>query len=308
MRKFILNIFLVTVPIVLFVFLFEILLRNIPNDYSYKKTYLDKKSNKIEKLFLGSSHAYYGVNPSFIMGESFNASHISQSINYDYEILKKFKNSWNELKYIIIPIDYFTFLSRIELGQEAWRIKNYNIYYNFNTTLNILDNSEFFNFRIKTNLKRIYGYYFKKQTKITCTTLGYGGAGNGKKKDLTVSGKTAAKRHTKKTFDFYDENLAILNSILNFSAERNIKVLFYTTPAFNTYVSNLNEEQLKMTINSIISLVKEHDNCMYVNLLEDDSFKAEDFRDADHLNPRGAEKLSIKLDSLINVLGNENYR
>ena len=67
---------------------FELLLRNIPNDYSFKKNYLNTKSNSIEVLFLGSSHIYYGINPEYISRNSFNGSHISQSLNFDLEILE----------------------------------------------------------------------------------------------------------------------------------------------------------------------------------------------------------------------------
>ena len=76
-------------PKKIFSILLELLIRNIPNDYKLKKSYLDENSNKIENIFLGSSHTYYGIRPEIIIGNSFNASHISQGIYCDYRILKK---------------------------------------------------------------------------------------------------------------------------------------------------------------------------------------------------------------------------
>ena len=77
-------------PLLLGALILEVLIQNIPNEYSYKKSYLDSNSNEIEVLFLGSSHVYYGVNPEYISANSFNASHIAQTLDYDYAILKKY--------------------------------------------------------------------------------------------------------------------------------------------------------------------------------------------------------------------------
>jgi len=276
----------------------ELMLRNIPNDYNYKNQYLKNNSNSITKLFLGSSHTYYGINPKYISGKAFNASHISQTINLDIEILKKYRNNWKELKTIIIPIDYFTLFARLSKGKEKWRIKNYNLYYGMNLSNSLSNNLEIMNFSYKTNFKRIVSYYSQNKTSITCSELGFGTNYKGNV-DLIESGNTAALRHTKKDLPYLKESINILNEILYFASKNNIEVIFYTSPAYKTYVSNLNEKQLNLTINKITELADKNINCTYINLLEDIRFSSNDFRDADHLNPRGAKKLSEILDKLI---------
>ena len=47
------------------------------------------------------------------------------------------------------------------------------------------------------------------------------------------------------------------------------------------------------------SLTKNYNNTTYVDFLLDTSFVKADFYDADHLNDKGAKKLTIKLESLI---------
>ena len=84
-------------PLIIIVLSFEILLDKIPNDYRYKKEYLDQNSDRIKVLFLGSSHVYFGINPTYISLNSFNASYYSQSLDYDFEILKKYSNNWSQL-------------------------------------------------------------------------------------------------------------------------------------------------------------------------------------------------------------------
>ncbi|OCB78491.1 hypothetical protein [Flavobacterium crassostreae] len=128
MSKFIKLFALFLIPILVVMTSFELLLRNIPNDYSYKKKYLDAKSDGIEVLFLGSSHIYFGINPEYITKKSFNVAHSSQSLNFDLEIIKKYKNRWKNLKYIIVPIDYFSMYTTLEDAIEKWRVKNYSIY------------------------------------------------------------------------------------------------------------------------------------------------------------------------------------
>ena len=89
MNKFITKLIIFCLPILLGTLVLEVLLRNIPNDYSQKKEYLDENSSEIETLILGSSHSFYGLNPKYFSSKTFNASHISQSLNYDYKIINK---------------------------------------------------------------------------------------------------------------------------------------------------------------------------------------------------------------------------
>ena len=282
----------------------EPLLRNIPNDYNYKNNYLKNNSNKISKLFLGSSHTYYGINPDFISGNSFNGSHISQSINLDFEILKKYKNNWDELEYLIIPIDYFTLFSRLRTGIEYWRVKNYNLYYDIQMSNKLSENSEVLSINVNSNIRRIGSYYILNKIPITCSELGYGNI-NVKSKDLVETGKTAALRHTTKDFSKLNESIKILEEILDWASKNNTKIIFYTTPAYTTYVSNLNASQLELTMNTIKKLVENNTNCSYFNLFEDSDFYASDFSDADHLNQEGAKKLSLKLDELISNISKQ---
>ena len=93
MKQFLKYVSLFILPILVLALSCEILLRNIPNDYIYKRKYLDKNAQNIDILFLGSSHVFYGIDPRFIHAPSFNASYVSQTLNYDFEILVFMKPS-----------------------------------------------------------------------------------------------------------------------------------------------------------------------------------------------------------------------
>lgn len=305
MKRFIKKTLLFLLPIFVLGFIMELFLRNISNDYQYKKEYLDQNAHEIETLILGSSHAYYGLDPAFFSKKAFNASYISQSLNYDFEILKKYENHFNNLETLIIPISYFSFYGDLATDKEAWRIKNYAIYYKINAVNSFTDYSEMLSNNLEINIKRLISYYVKQKTNIKCSTLGWGTDYNSKNtQDLIETGESAAKRHSKNNINLksnqviFNRNVVILNSIISWCESRNVKIIFFTPPAYKTYQKYLNKDQLNLTIETITKEVSHHKNCNYLNLLYDSNFTAQDFYDADHLSEIGAKKLSIKIDKL----------
>lgn len=303
MKKFTTFILLFSLPIVVLLIAFELSLRHIPNDYAYKRQYLDTKSSQIEVLYLGSSHIYYGINPEYSQFKSFNAAHISQSLNYDLAILEKYKNNWSNLKCIVIPVDYFSMYTTIETGVEKWRVKNYNIYYDLNSFANNEGHFELTTGKFSTNVTRLVDYYRNGKNDVTCNKLGWGTNYNSKKdNNLIETGKTAAERHTVKIIDIecFEKNRQTLETIIGFAEKKDIKVIFITCPAYKSYVNRLNQKQLNSTISLINKLCSENSNTIYYNLLNDKSYTSEDFYDADHLNEIGARKLTFEMERIIN--------
>ncbi|MBU2951397.1 hypothetical protein KO493_11885 [Tamlana agarivorans] len=285
--------------------LMEAFLRKIPNDYVLKKEYLDAYSNDIETLILGSSHSYYGLNPAFFSSKTFNAGYISQTLDYDYEILKKYESRLKKIKTVILPISYFSFFEKLEETPESWRVKNYMLYYDMDTAKGLVNYFEILNFPVKTNLKRIISYYFLSESSITSTKLGWGTNYNSENaQDLIESGEPRARVNTyinKEGYQvIFDANLVTVNNIISWCKSRNVKLLLVTTPAFESYCENLNKEQLEITLTLSETIGGNYSNCVYLNLLNDPRFDSIDFYDADHLSNIGAEKLSEIINNLIN--------
>lgn len=308
MRKFIKHVMLFVLPILFGVIYFEWQLRNIPNDYKYKSTYLGKNANKIEVLFLGSSHIYFGINPKYVKCNAFNASHISQSLNYDLAILKKYENNFESLKFIILPVDYFSLYTSIEKGIESWRVKNYNIYYNIATPFT-WDNFETFNTKVPVNVSRLNSFIKNNTTDVTCDYLGFGTTYKSEKSlNLVETGILAAQRHTVKLEnDIYNDNIESIKSIIKLAKKHNSKIIFITAPSYKSYVQNLEPNQLVTTIQAIKMISSKSANTSYYNFLADSSFKDGDFYDGDHLNEIGAKKLTLKIDSIINTQSDKNF-
>ncbi len=292
-------------PILFIGIILEVLLWQIPNDYKFKKEFLDKNTAEIETFILGSSHSFYGLNPLFFEDKAFNGSHVSQSLYYDFQILMKYEENLKNLNTIILPISYFSLYQNLGEGKEGWRTKKYLQSYNIGISNSILDYSEIFTNQMNNNVKKLYSYYIKKAPQITCSNFGWGTNYSSKKaRDLNKTGKSASERHTKnissdKYQHFFEDNINTLDSIIEWCESKGIKVLVFTPPAYETYRQNLNKDQLDITIRTAEEICSKYKKCSYINFLYDDNFIAEDYFDADHLSEIGAKKLSLLINKII---------
>lgn len=287
-------------PLLCLLIIWELALRAMPNEYKLKHSYLNASDAQAKILFLGSSHAYFGIDPALIPEPSFNSANVAQTLNYDYRIYKKYASNLKKLEFILIPISYFTLFSRLEDGAESWRQKNYTFYYGLKTEGDWESSLESLSRPNRVNAMRLFDYYADKQHKVNCTDLGYGVAyKTAKHQDLDKTGALAAKRHTKPGLPFYDYNREILIKFIELANARGVTVIFYTPPAAIAYSQNLEEKQLSLTVDTMVGLDNEYEKVFYVNLLNEASFTAQDFYDGDHLSGSGAIKLTGRLYGLI---------
>ncbi|MDR0503159.1 MAG: hypothetical protein LBH16_07550 [Treponema sp.] len=309
MNKYLLRTVLFLLPVFLTLGTMEYLLQKIPNNYSYKKNYMDKNAEEIQILILGSSQIFYGIDASCFSQNAFNLANPSETYYLSLELFKKYQKKLNHLNTIIISYSYHTlWSSRLAVENEIQRSKNYILYYRINITENINNYFELLNGKTINNLRRLNKYYIKKKNDVTCTQLGLAWGLNRSNKDLVKTGKEAAIRHTrdnihsKENIRILEENIIILDTFAEICNKNDIKLILINTPKYNTYIENLNKEQMEEAAKTVDLLIKKHKNIIYINWQEDKDFFAKDFYDADHLNSKGAEKLSKKLDSYISSL------
>lgn len=299
MKKFVFKSIIFLFPILSFAVVLEILLSNIPNVYIYKKEYLDKHAEDIETLILGSSHSYGGLNPELFSSKAFNAAHSAQLLYYDSKIFDKYRNTFKNLKTIILPISYPTFFGNYEIKQISNNKKNYNYYFGTEATQSI----DVIEKDLKRNLKKIVDYYYYN---YSFTKLGWATTFNSKEsKDLiktaqeTLKWQTIENIKSQKNQTIFKENISTLRSILKWCNINNVNVILYTLPAYKTYRNNLNKEQLSTTVLAAEKIAKEYKNCIYLNLIANNNYRAKDFWDSSHLSEYGTEKLSHFMDSVI---------
>jgi hypothetical protein len=302
MKKFIIQLSLFSLPLLLCGGTLEYLAQKIPNDFRLKKEMLEEHAHDTEILVLGSSHAFYGINPEYISTPSLNAAYVSQSLNVDLAILEKYFSAPSRLKSVILPVSYFTLYRTLEQGPEHWRSKDYIIYSDIQISSNPRYRFEITGNTPKSFLKKIESYYKKKRDPITSSSKGWGlNFSSEIDVDLAESGPSRAAIHTTDDTRLLERNQQTLLCIQHFLQARNINLYLFMPPAFQTYRTRLNPEQLELSTSIPAEMAATYSNTYYINLLSDETFQEEDFFDADHLNEIGAKKLSTLLeDKIIN--------
>jgi hypothetical protein len=300
MIKFIKTIIVFTLPLFLGCFIMEGMLRNIPNDYALKRKYLDKNAASIETLVLGSSHTFYGVNPAFLSAKAYNLAFLSQSLDYDWELLNKYQGDLKNLKTIIIPISYFSLFSKLEGGPEAWRQNYYYRFFDLKSSTPFKYRFEVTSLKVKRNFSRIRSYYINKKSPILSNDQGMASSKMKSRLDFKKDGIEAALRHAG-IIDFkdLDENIEILKTIISYAGSHDLQVVFVTTPTTSYYYDRLDVVQLETVKKTMQSLDSINVHVQYYDFLKDKRFNESDFRDADHLNEKGAEKFTKLLDNLV---------
>ena len=118
--------------------------------------------------------------------------------------------------------------------------------------------------------------------------------------DLFAAGAYSAKKHRRLDDHYFNEMCSVLDLIIVFAERKGIRLILFTPPAYEFYRTNLPQDQLYLTVHTASQIAQRHANCLYFNFLDNKSFTESDFYDADHLNEKGAQKLTFVIDSIIN--------
>jgi hypothetical protein len=300
MRRFTKQVLVFVIPVLIIAVAFEVALRQIPNDYEFKSAQLELEKAEIKTLILGSSHSMYGFNPDYFSEPAYNLGHVSQTMDLDYYILKKYIKTLPKLETVVLRLSYTTLHEQLGTGPEDFRLKDYELYYNIEVSNKLKYKSEVLSVKLKNNLSRFKDYYLSHDKMITVQKSGWASFEDEHAKGQIVDlGISVAKKHTTKDNSLVDSNIEFLDNFVKLCKENDVKVFLVTLPAHKSYIENLKASQLKEVISSGETMAKKYTNCTYLNLLEDQSYTEVDFYDADHLNSKGAKKLSLFIDGVI---------
>ena len=123
MKKFLRNIALYALPVLIVAGVMEFVVESIPNSYTYKCDYMERQGAQIQTLILGSSNAYDGLNPS-VMPQAFNLANSSQTLEDDYRLLAKYIDSMDSLQSVIVGLGYHSLGATTENNRRTY----YTIY------------------------------------------------------------------------------------------------------------------------------------------------------------------------------------
>lgn len=123
MKKFLRNIALYALPVLIVAGVMEFVAEAIPNSYTYKRGYMEQHGSQIETLILGSSNAYDGLNQS-VLPHAFNLANSSQTLEDDYRLLAKYIDSMDSLQTVIVGLGYHSLGATTEDNRRTY----YTIY------------------------------------------------------------------------------------------------------------------------------------------------------------------------------------
>lgn len=302
MRRFLLIISSFALPLMVAGIAVEVALRHLPNDYAYKSRWLADHAESVEVLVLGSSHGLSSIRPDLMTLRTFNAAHVSQTLAFDRHILEQVIQCDDSLRWVVLPMSYFSLVEEMKDNIEWWREKNYCIYYGYPShPLNPLYHSEVIGApKIKDDIINLVRYWTEGTTLRDTDSLGYRHRNPATSDyDWDSDGHARAMLHTRQVgTSTIQRNRSHVEHIADLCRQHGVQMLLVTTPAHRAYTSCLDNSQLNEVTQFCLSLAETNSHIRYLNLLNDPRFNNADFHDADHLDDEGATKLTAIIDSL----------
>lgn len=296
MNTFVKKAILMLVLLIVTAIVWEYLARAVPNPYRQKDQWMEQHADRLEIMVLGSSHAFYGINPVYFNRSAYNVAYVSQGLEYDDYLLNRYISKTSKLRYVFLSISSFSLFENLEEHAEWFRIINYQLYMG-SRKYGAFSRYNFEMAHFWGASEKLKAYYLNHKNTVNCSELGYGTDYCLKNKNRRSwdNGESRVKEHTYKDWKNLSANKVYLENIARVCDRHHVRLVLFTTPARPSYYKNLYKKQMDCTYQVIHDLMKDHHNTVYLNFLTDSSFVADDFYDQDHLSEIGAEKLTKML-------------
>lgn len=281
----------------------ELILRYITkSEYEAKAANIERVLPELEILILGSSHGLRGINPNEFDKSAYSMAMFSQQLKMDYDIFQKYQADAPNLKYVILPISIFSLDKDIHDGSVKNRLPFYAFYYN------LFYQDKMNNFINSISLVNVLGFkksisglmsIGKKRKPVNCDELGWLGSKESLKtqKEYKANAAEAVERHETKANDF--RNLIYLESLIQESKLKGIKVVLVNTPKTKWYIDKTNTKKRHSINKKLKALSEEFANVIFMDYEDSSLFVLDDFADADHLSSNGAKKLTNLIENQI---------
>ncbi len=299
MRGFIKNLIIFLTPIALATLGIEMSLRKIPSEYKKKYDYL-KCDSLSETLILGSSHTLCGINPDHLGKPSYNASLVSQTLDIDKVILQNAIEINPKLKTVILRWSYQTLYEVLEDTKESWRLKNYYMYFgDWFEDKRSFKNAELLKVSFRKNIHRLCEYYLFNRKMEFSNSSGWGNTFQDRGPfSIKVSCENTIKRQCIYDTSRVKECINQLEQIILLCVDHDIDLFIVTTPISKCLYAGIDKAKWLRSMRVVESFASQNKRVNYMNFINDRRFSNSDFYDSDHLNSKGA----IKLTRILNLL------
>jgi len=294
------------IPVIAVYVVLEILVLQVPFNYVNVSKYFAFEGRNIKVLTTGSSQMMCAVNPQFIDQKAINFGSNSQHHNIDYNIITQTRDRLENIKVVVLELSY----SHLEIAHNSkffWKNNVYLKYYNVN---NFERNTYFKDKLIFLSEPEIYSkvlndHYIKHESVGKYNRFGFdenkfAGLFEESNYEEDKIPKKSTTINTAENSYLFENNTKFLYKMLDYLSEEKLNVVITTLPMHRYYLRDRNPNILRRR-DSILELILKNYNNVRAFRKEEDSinFKTTDFKDHNHLNPRGAEKFTKELNTFI---------
>ncbi|WP_440113457.1 hypothetical protein [Paenibacillus sp. QZ-Y1] len=296
-------------------------------DYYYLSKNM-KRNTDSEILAAGSSYSMFGISERSFGKSVLNLSLASQDLYYSHKIVKEALKYNRNIKYCIIGMSYYSFHYDLSRSKKEAEKRINKVYYPIFKDSHHFEVKESFtlsdmNFD-DNNLSFLYHFIFNKikldQTIVDAVIVHDSYFNNNINRELfsllgkvrledmdlpqkVAVGQQRAEQHNQllvhnKTVE---ENTNVLRNLINYLNEKRITPIIVAFPATEYYQNFINPEFKTVFYDVMNSLADTH-MFKLVDFFHSDDFVESDFLDMDHLNEKGAVKVTNMLNIVLNSL------
>lgn len=301
MKKFLINVAGFGALVILSCLAVELMLLAKPNEYSYKRDYVEQKGDGIRTLIMGHSHAALGINPEFLGDSVFNLAISGANHYYDAVLAERYIPRLKNLKCVIWPLGYNS--------QYA------NYHYPCFTGEPDRQQSTYlcmFEKYMQITYRHFVPYWYWSE--IIHSHLGYGvrlfwnSYMQKVRRDPTGFNRYTLDMRPDNwkmvmlplTVEYESENapLAAAEGLEDFKRiaracrDSHVRLLVITFPCYKTAQERITERGIKEMQACVDTMRSVYPELEYRNYLADPRFTDNDFKDASHLRDVGAEKFT----------------
>ncbi|MDY7992393.1 hypothetical protein UY286_15460 [Paenibacillus polymyxa] len=286
------------------------------NNYEYNFVYsnLERAMNdkSIEVIITGMSYSLHGVDTDLLWKKGVKLCWASQDIYYDHLLTKKAVEHNKNIKYCIVGMAYFSFdMDLSQLKTQSYSIDK--IYFpllkdshhhtppviytepiginqidKYFTIPNVLNDKELLKSLASTAGLLIHSELHESIWNRPCENI-----------PLEWLGQKRARLHSKQDYPkTRTENIEIFKSFFTMLKENDIKPIVVIYPTSSYYAPYLNPN-LKLRFYQLLNELQEEHNFDIYDYFESELFNESDFADVDHLNKKGAAKMTSILNSIL---------
>ncbi|MEJ7556721.1 MAG: hypothetical protein WKF66_00330 [Pedobacter sp.] len=269
--------------------------------FSIKKKYFEQNREKIEWLFLGTSHMQNAVNPEFLKPNAANLAFAGQPIEINYEFLRKYVSQMPALKIVFLEISDHSFYS--EFHSDDWNghiyANLYSMYYKVSSPSienhsYLMSNFKFFSSIFIDYINPWTGKY--EINKYGYITNDFNDRFQKLHNDSLIIDSTFIMAHEFDKPKLLLKNKDILTKSIALCQSRGIKVVLITPPLYHTYLEKI-PRNAKLEVSQIVKTIQRDFNVPYFDYSDDGHYSLLDFKNDNHLNSNGARKFSLEIDS-----------